>query len=141
MLTAAALLTVSAAGCAKKEDANKDLLQSVKEKGVLTIKGRSLDGISRPEWEKEIPLGDALDLFPLCAGGDIDKTRYIVPCGEGRAFEVDEFHGENEGLVMAEIELGAPDEPFARPEWLGEEVTGDKRFYNSYLTKHPFKTW
>ena len=111
------------------------------EKGVLTIKGRSLDGISRPEWEKEIPLGDALDLFPLCAGGDIDKPRYIVPCGEGRAFEVDEFHGENEGLVMAEIELGAPDEPFTRPEWLGEEVTGDKRFYNSYLTKHPFKTW
>lgn len=116
------------------------------EQGVLTIKGRSLDGISRPEWEKEIPLQDALDLFPLCHGGDIDKTRYIVPASGNLSsgalvFEVDEFHGANEGLVMAEIELPAADTPFPRPDWLGEEVTGDKRYYNSYLTQHPFTTW
>ena len=111
------------------------------EQGILTIKGRSADGISRPEWEMEIPLQDALDLFPLCPGGDIDKTRYIVPAGNGRCFEVDVFHGDNEGLVMAEIELGSGDEAFARPDWLGEEVTGDKRYYNSYLTIHPYKTW
>ena len=113
--------------------------------GILTIKGRSLDGISRPEWEKEIPLQDALDLFPLCHGGDIDKTRYIVPVLPGPAghlaFEVDEFHGANQGLVMAEIELPSPDTPFPRPDWLGQEVTGDKRYYNSYLTRHPFQTW
>lgn len=111
------------------------------ERGILTIKGRSLDGISRPEWEKEIPLQDALDLFPLCHGGDIDKTRYIVPAGDGLAFEVDVFHGANEGLVMAEIELPSPDTPFPRPDWLGDEVTGDKRYYNSYLTEHPYQTW
>jgi len=112
------------------------------ERGYLTIKGRSLDGISRPEWEKEIPQQDALDLFPLCHGGDIDKTRYIVPVPEsGLAFEVDEFHGKNEGLVMAEIELPSPDTAFPHPDWLGEEVTGDKRYYNSYLTQRPFKTW
>lgn len=111
------------------------------EQGILTIKGHSADGISRPEWEMEIPLQDALDLFPLCPGGDIDKTRYIVPAGNGRKFEVDVFHGDNEGLVMAEIELGSGDETFERPAWLGEEVTGDKRYYNSYLTIHPYKTW
>lgn len=109
----------------------------------LTIKGRSLDGISRPEWEKNIPVTEAEELMLLCHGGIIDKTRHIIPAGEGspRYFEVDEFHGENEGLVMAEIELGSPDEPFPRPDWLGEEVTGDKRYYNSYLTKNPFKNW
>jgi len=108
--------------------------------GILTIKGPSLDGISRKEWEKEIPLQDAEDLFLLCHGGSIDKTRYVVPAGK-RFFEVDVFHGSNEGLVMAEIELGSPDEPFQRPAWLGQEVTGDKRYYNSYLTRCPFKEW
>ena len=109
--------------------------------GVLTIKGPSMDGgLSRYEWEKEISREEAEDLFLLCKPGMVDKTRWIIPAGE-RKFEVDEFHGENEGLVMAEIELGSPDEAFERPSWLGEEVTGDKRYYNSYLARKPFKTW
>ena len=110
------------------------------DKGFLTIKGPSIVLGSRPEWEKEISLQEAEDLFPLCKPGSVDKTRWIVPAGE-RCFEVDEFHGENAGLVMAEIELGSPDEPFASPSWLGEEVTDDKRYYNGYLAEHPFKTW
>lgn len=110
--------------------------------GILTIKGRSLDGgLSRPEWEMEIPTREALDLLPLCHGGHIDKTRHIVPAAGTLVFEVDEFHGDNAGLVMAEIELPSADTPFPRPDWLGEEVTGDKRYYNSYLTQHPYKTW
>ncbi|MBR1871701.1 MAG: CYTH domain-containing protein [Bacteroidales bacterium] len=109
-------------------------------RGILTIKGPSTNGMSRLEWEKDIPLQDAEDLLPLCHGGIIDKTRYIVPCGK-RFFEVDVFHGDNEGLVMAEIELGSEDEAFEKPAWLGEEVTGDKRYYNSYLTLRPYKTW
>jgi len=118
--------------------------------GFLTIKGPSLDGMSRKEWEKEIPLQDARELFLLCKPGTIDKVRYIVPAQkEGapseeapcRYFEVDEFRGENEGLVMAEIELGSPDEPFTRPGWLGEEVTGDRRYYNAQLSRNPFKYW
>ena len=120
------------------------------DKGFLTIKGPSIIPGSRPEWEKEISLPEAEDLFPLCKPGSVDKTRWIVPAGAStgsptgpspRFFEVDEFHGENAGLVMAEIELGSPDEPFARPSWLGEEVTEDKRYYNGYLAEHPFKTW
>ena len=124
--------------------------------GILTIKGPSMDGMSRAEWEKEISLQDAKDLLTLCHGGIIDKTRYIVPAGAipGNTsvipgpdresplyFEVDEFHGENEGLVMAEIELPSPDTPFEKPSWLGQEVTGDRRYYNSYLTRIPFKKW
>ena len=108
--------------------------------GILTIKGAT-HGFSRPEWEMEIPLEDALDLFALCKSGCVDKIRHIVPAGGGRYFEVDEFLGENEGLVMAEIELGSEDEAFVRPPWLGEEVTGDRRYYNSYLSARPFKTW
>ena len=113
---------------------------------------------SRPEWEKEISLQEAEDLFALCKPGSVDKTRWIIPAGHAggstgsptvmadpdrpsRFFEVDEFHGENDGLVMAEIELGSPDEPFERPSWLGEEVTDDKRYYNGYLAEQPFKTW
>ena len=111
------------------------------EKGVLTIKGPAMGaGVSRYEWEKEISREEAEDLFILCKPGMVDKTRWIIPAGL-RKFEVDEFHGENEGLVMAEIELGSEDEVFERPSWLGEEVTGDKRYYNSYLARNPFKTW
>lgn len=110
------------------------------ERGILTIKGPTFGGMSRLEWEEEIPLQDAEDLFLLCKPGVIDKVRYIIPAGE-RRFEVDEFHGDNEGLVMAEIELGSPGEAFERPAWLGEEVTGDKRYYNSYLSRCPFRTW
>ena len=109
-------------------------------KGILTVKGPFIGLGSRPEWEKELMLPEAEDLFRLCKPGTVDKTRWIVPAGE-RFFEVDEFHGENEGLVMAEIELADADESFPKPSWLGEEVTGDKRYYNGYLARKPFKTW
>ncbi|MBR2225174.1 MAG: CYTH domain-containing protein [Bacteroidales bacterium] len=110
------------------------------DKGILTVKGPFVGLGSRPEWEKEISLQEAEDLFRLCKPGSIDKTRWIVPAGE-RKFEVDEFHGDNEGLVMAEIELKSQDEAFGRPSWLGDEVTGDPRFYNGYLARNPFKNW
>lgn len=111
------------------------------EQGFLTIKGRSDSaGLSRFEWEKEISAQDAESLLLLCEPGIVDKTRYLVDFA-GHAFEVDEFHGENQGLVMAELELVSEDEPYQRPEWLGEEVTGDRRYYNAYLSKHPFTTW
>ena len=110
------------------------------DKGILTVKGPFIGVGSRPEWEKEISLQEAEELFLICKPGSIDKTRWIVPAGE-RCFEVDEFHGENEGLVMAEIELESQDEAFERPSWLGEEVTGDPRFYNGYLARNPFKNW
>lgn len=115
------------------------------DKGYITVKGISSEnGTSRFEWEKEIPAGEAADLLKICEKGIIDKTRHIVEINEhGRknVFEVDEFHGDNEGLVIAEIELSAEDEEFARPQWLGEEVTGDKRYYNSYLSCHPYTQW
>ena len=110
------------------------------DKGFLTIKGPSIILGSRPEWEKEISLQEAEELFLLCKPGSVDKTRWIVPAGK-RFFEIDEFFGENEGLVMAEIELGSPDEPFERPSWLGEEFTDDERYYNGYLARNPFKNW
>ena len=110
------------------------------DKGILTVKGPFIGLGSRPEWEKEISLKEVEELFLICKPGSIDKTRWIVPAGE-RKFEVDEFHGENEGLVMAEIELESQDEAFERPSWLGEEVTGNPRFYNGYLARNPFKNW
>ena len=110
-------------------------------RGYLTIKGPSADGgLSRYEFEQEIALDDAEQLMKLCESGIIDKTRYLVECGD-HTFEVDEFYGDNEGLVMAEIELNSQDEAFERPSWLGEEVTGDKRYYNGYLARNPFKNW
>ena len=111
------------------------------DRGFLTVKGPSADGISRLEWEREIPLADAEELFVFCKEGVIDKTRHIVPAGGGRHWEVDEFYGDNDGLVVAEIELGRPDEPFDRPDWLGAEVTGDRRYYNSHLSKNPYHHW
>lgn len=111
------------------------------DQGFLTIKGPSRDGISRLEWEMEIPKLRAEELFRLCKPGVIDKIRYIVPAPNNRKWEVDEFFGENEGLVMAEIELGDPDEAYERPAWLGEEVTGDKRYYNAQLCLNPYKKW
>lgn len=111
------------------------------EQGFLTIKGPSLDGgLSRFEWEKEIGAQDARELLALCEPGIIDKTRWLVKAGR-HTFEVDEFHGDNEGLIVAEVELSAPDEAFEKPAWLGEEVTGDRRYYNSALTKNPYKDW
>ena len=107
----------------------------------LTIKGPSLDGgLSRYEFEKEITLDEAEHLFHLCEPGIIDKTRYLVPSGK-HTFEVDEFYGDNEGLVMAEVELSEPDEPYEKPDFIGREVTGDRRFYNSHLRQNPFKLW
>lgn len=107
----------------------------------LTIKGPSRDGgLSRFEWEKQITLSEALELLPLAEGALIDKQRYLVPF-EGHTFEVDEFFGDNEGLIIAEVELGSTDEEFARPAWLGREVTGEKRFYNSHLRAHPYAVW
>ena len=110
------------------------------DKGYLTIKGPSTDGISRFEWEKEITLQDARELFGLCRAGRIEKTRYLVQNGK-HVVEVDEFHGDNEGLVFAEIELSAVDEDFSRPSFLGKEVTGDPHYYNAYISKHPYATW
>lgn len=111
------------------------------EKGFITIKGiGNASGASRYEWEKEISLAEADELLKICEPGVIDKTRYLVNVGK-HTFEVDEFYGENQGLVVAEIELGAEDESFEKPGWLGEEVTGDVRYFNSMLMKKPFTTW
>lgn len=103
-------------------------------RGYLTIKGAgSRSGLSRYEWKKEIPSEEARELLELCDGGFIDKTRFIVPfCGN--VWEVDEFHGDNEGLLLAEIELSSEDEAFELPSWCGTEVTGDSRYYNSMLS-------
>ena len=108
------------------------------DKGFITIKGESTaDGVSRYEWEKEIPLTDAEELMNLCMAGVIDKVRYLVKAGKHK-YEVDEFFGDNKGLIMAEIELDSPEESFIKPEFLGEEVTGDVRYYNSMRMKNPF---
>jgi CYTH domain-containing protein len=111
--------------------------------GYLTIKGPSLDGgLSRYEFEKEISPEEAQQLFKLCEPGVIDKTRYLVKSPDGRhTFEVDEFYGDNEGLVLAEVELGAADEPFKKPDFIGTEVTGDRRYYNSHLRQYPYCLW
>jgi len=111
------------------------------ERAYITVKGESSDsGASRFEWEKEIGVEEALELLRLCEPGCIDKTRYIVAAGE-HIYEVDEFHGDNEGLVVAEIELASEHQTFVKPEWLGEEVTGDLKYYNSMLMRNPFKNW
>lgn len=111
------------------------------EKGYLTIKGPSnASGTSRYEWERELPLAEARQLLTLCDSNFISKTRYLVPY-EGHVFEVDEFHEANAGLTLAEVELTSEDEPFERPPFLGEEVTGDRRYYNSELMKCPYTSW
>ena len=113
------------------------------DRGYLTIKGSSADGgLSRYEFEKEITREEAEQLFLLCEPGVIDKTRYLVKSPDGRhTFEVDEFYGDNEGLIMAEVELGAPDESYEKPDFIGREVTGDHRYYNSHLRKNPYRLW
>jgi len=111
------------------------------DKGFITVKGIGNDsGASRFEWEKEISVKDVEDLLKICEPGVIDKTRYLVKVGN-HTFEVDEFYGDNEGLVLAEIELSDENENFEKPEWLGEEVTGDVKYYNSMLMKNPYKNW
>ncbi len=113
------------------------------DKGFITIKGTTNDtGLSRFEWEKEIPLADAQSLLKLAEPGVIDKTRHLIKNTDGRhIWEVDEFHGDNEGLIMAEIELESENDLFDKPSWLGKEVTGDKRYYSAYLSENPYKTW
>lgn len=112
------------------------------DKGFLTVKGiGNKSGASRYEWEKEISLEDAKDLMAICEPGVIDKTRYIVKADGDLVFEVDEFYGENEGLTVAEIELPTEETEFSKPEWLGEEVTGGVKYYNSMLMKNPYKNW
>jgi CYTH domain-containing protein len=111
------------------------------DKGFLTIKGKSSDsGMSRMEWEKEIALEEAEQLLRLCEAGVIDKIRYEIPVGK-HLYEVDVFSGENDGLILAEIELESENETFEKPNWLGIEVTNDNRYYNAYLSQKPFKTW
>lgn len=111
------------------------------ERGYITVKGRSdAAGISRYEWEREISVEEARELLALCEPGVIDKIRYLVPVGK-HIFEVDEFLGDNAGLVLAEIELTAEDEEFEKPDWLGREVTSDVRYYNAMLSRHPYIRW
>jgi adenylate cyclase len=108
------------------------------QKAFLTIKGKS-SGLSRPEFEYEIPVSDAREMMQLCSG-KVEKTRYKIPM-EGFCWEVDVFAGMNEGLVLAEIELESEDLVFPRPEWLGEEVSFDSRYQNACLAKNPFTLW
>lgn len=111
------------------------------EKGYITIKGvGNASGASRYEWEKEIPVAEVEELLKICEPGVIDKTRYEVKSGEF-IFEVDEFYGENQGLVVAEVELSNESDQFDKPQWIGEEVTGDVKYYNSMLMKNPFTKW
>jgi len=111
------------------------------DKGYLTIKGKGSDsGMSRFEWEKEILVSEAKLLLELCESGVVMKTRFEIKVGN-HIFEVDEFYGENVGLVLAEIELQSETESFEKPSWLGLEVTNDNRYYNSYLSQDPFKNW
>ncbi|MFN8324257.1 CYTH domain-containing protein [Flavobacterium sp.] len=109
--------------------------------GFITVKGKSnASGTTRVEWEKEIPLEEAETLLNLCEKGIIDKIRYEIQSGN-HVIEVDVFSGENEGLIIAEIELNSEHESFEKPAWLGDEVTSDERFYNSHLIKKPYKDW
>ena len=110
-------------------------------KGFITVKGiGSADGLSRFEWEKEIEIKDAEALLLLCEDFVVDKTRYLIPF-DTIVFEVDVFEGANKGLVIAEVELETVDQQFEKPDWLGEELTGNERFYNAYLSNVPFTTW
>ena len=110
------------------------------DRGILTFKSKSRDGgLSRFEWESEIPRTTAERLLARCQGV-IDKVRHLAEY-EGHTFEIDEFGGANEGLIVAEVELSSCDEAVALPSWIGEEVTGVRCFYNSFLSKHPFCTW
>ncbi len=109
--------------------------------GYLTIKGKASEsGTTRYEWEKEISEADARELLNLCEAGVIDKTRFLVKAGQ-HTFEVDEFYADNQGLVVAEVELDAEDEAFEKPSWLAEEVTGQDKYYNAMLMLNPYKNW
>lgn len=116
-------------------------IRKIDNKGWITVKGiGNASGTTRFEWEKEISGPEANDLLDLCESGKIEKTRHYVKSGD-HTFEVDQFHGENQGLVIAEVELSEEDEAFSRPIWLGEEVTGQPQYYNASLSKNPFSNW
>ena len=125
---------------------NTDPLRTVRirikdETAFLTVKGKNNEaGLSRFEWEKEIDKTEAEALLKLCEPGMIDKARFLVKSAS-HIFEVDEFYGENEGLIVAEVELASETENFEKPKWLGQEVTGDPKYYNSQLSKNPYKSW
>lgn len=123
-------------------DPNRTVRIRIKgEQAFITVKGKSNDtGTSRFEWEKNIPVEDAKNLIEICEQGVIKKIRYEIPSGD-HVFEVDEFFDENQGLIIAEIELQDENEAFDKPNWLGEEVTGDPKYYNSQLSKLPFRNW
>ena len=123
-------------------DADRTVRIRIKgETGYITVKGRSnTSGTSRFEWEKEISVKDADALLLLCEKGILEKYRYEIPTGN-HVFEVDEFYGDNEGLTVAEVELNSEDETFEKPDWLGKEVTGEVKYYNSQLSKNPFTCW
>jgi adenylate cyclase len=111
------------------------------DKGFITIKGiGNKSGTSRYEWEKEIPVNEVNELLKICEPGLIEKTRFLVKAGK-HIYEVDEFYGDNKGLVVAEVELSTEDEEFDKPSWLGEELTGNINYFNSMLMKNPFKNW
>jgi len=113
----------------------------IDDKGFITIKGKSSEsGLSRFEWETEIPCEEAKTLLKLCEPGRIEKTRYYINVGQ-HIFEVDEFYGDNQGLIVAEIELAKEEEAFEKPNWLGQEVTGEVKYYNSMLSTHPYQSW
>lgn len=110
-------------------------------KGYLTIKGEgNFSGTTRLEWETEIPLAEAEKLLALCENGVIDKIRYEIPSGK-HTFEVDVFSNQNQGLIIAELELSSENEAYQKPSWLGKEVTGNIKYYNAYLSNNPFSTW
>ena len=113
------------------------------DRGYLTIKGPSdRAGLARFEWEKEITLEEAKALMTICEPGVVEKTRWLVPAGDGRhTWEVDVFEGDNKGLVMAEIELESEEDAFEKPAFIGREVTGDRRYYNSHMRRYPYKLW
>lgn len=114
-------------------------VRTANEKAFLTIKGKA-SGISRDEFEYEIPYSDALELFDLCEGNPVEKTRWVNEI-QGKIWEIDVFEGENDGLVLAEIELNDENEAFNKPNWLLEEVSTNTSYYNFYLSKHPYKSW
>ena len=123
---------------------NTDIQRSVRvrvagDKAFLTVKGVTV-GATRREYEYEIPVDDATEMLDLCEGPLIEKRRYVVE-HEGMTWEIDEFFGDNEGLIVAEIELASEDQAFAKPSWIGDEVTEDPRYYNVNLVQHPYQSW
>ncbi|MDO6471304.1 CYTH domain-containing protein [Maribacter sp. 1_MG-2023] len=123
-------------------DPNRTVRVRIKgDLGFITVKGKSNEtGTSRFEWEKEISVEEAESLLKLCEKGILNKTRYEITIGN-HVYEVDEFYDDNEGLTVAEIELNDENESFQKPAWLGIEVTGEVKYYNSQISKNPFKNW